>query len=121
MKTYWRLKDVPELHGLTARERRRVHQECLRRHFNSARVTRRSLAAFFVLGLTLFISMFAGMRIPDLIHATAPPSYLTNWDFLVLTVSAAVMTTIGFSIGRFLFSAIAIPALRPFYGELIEG
>ena len=37
MSIYWSLKSVPELASLTRKQRRRVHEKCLRRHFFHAR------------------------------------------------------------------------------------
>jgi hypothetical protein len=108
MRIYWSLKSVPELAALTRKERRRVHEECLRRHFWRAPASCRSitahLAQIFILAGIMFvcisISGACGMK----------PNF---WIFLVSAF-------IGMPAGSFVFSRIAIPVLRPFYREFIE-
>ena len=105
---YWTLKSVPELARLPRKERRRVHEQCVRRHFLFARATARSLTAYVASILTVGIVVFLAASIRQLFGIT--------YHFWFVLVSALV----GIEIGRFIFSRIAIPALRPFYHDFIQ-
>jgi hypothetical protein len=108
MSIYWSLKSVPELAPLTRKQRRRVHEQCLRRHFFLARATARSVLAYGAALLITSILVFLGASI-------SAGSGITRSVWLI--VSALV----GFALGRFVLSRIAVPVLRPFYREFIEG
>ena len=105
---YWRLKSVPELARLPRKERRRVHEQCLRRHFWFARATARSLTAYVSSIFTVVIVVFLGTSIPQVFGIT-----YHSWFVLA---SAFV----GVQIALFVVSRIAIPVLRPFYNEYIQ-
>src|SRR6266852_1909082 len=108
MKIYWRLKDVPELAPLAPKERRRVHELCLRRHFLYTRPKRRSIAAYIAClscGISVGVlgifgsSLLARVGVSD-----------CGWCSFVALI-------FGMMLGWFLFTRIAIPSLRPFYTE----
>ena len=105
---YWTLKSVPELAPLPRKQRRRVHEQCLRRHFWFARATARSITAYAACILIAAGVVFLGVSIP--------PLFGVAYSFWFVLLSA----WIGFEIGRFVFSRIAIPVLRPFYHEFIQ-
>src|SRR6266566_3095121 len=65
MDTYWSLKSVPELAPLTRQQRRRVHEQCLQRHFFRARGTRRSVLAFVSALFIATVFLFLGASIPS--------------------------------------------------------
>jgi hypothetical protein len=109
MEIYWTLKDVPELASLPPKERRRVHELCLRQHFLYARPTRRSMLAY---AACLTCAILVGVLGGDLLRL------LSGKESLWLTVGP---TTIGMMLGWGIFSRIAIPSLRPFYGRVIGG
>ncbi len=108
MNIYWSLKSVPELAPLTRKQRRRVHEQCLQRHFFRARATGRSIFAFLSGLFIATVVLFLGASIPS--------SVGIPHSFWFLPISAMV----GFGLGRFALSRIAIPVLRPFYREFIE-
>lgn len=108
MSIYWSLKSVPELAPLTGKQRRRVHEHCIRRHFWFARATRRSVFAYLAFLFTVVVFMAGGdtiLRALGVAHRF--------WITLVLAY-------IGFFAANFIFSRIAIPLLRPFYQEFIQ-
>ena len=108
MKIYWRLEDVAELAPLAPKERRRVHDLCLRRHFLYTRPTRRSVLAYIA-----FLSASISVAILGsglLARVVAPYS---GWCSLEARL-------IGMMLGWFLFTRIAIPSLRSHYTEFIE-
>ena len=109
MKIYWTLKDVPELASLPPKERRRVHELCLRQYFLYARPTRRSMSAYA--GCLLCV-ILVGVLGVDLLR------FLSGKESLWFSVAAM---TIGMMLGWGLFSRIAIPSLRPFYGRFVGG
>jgi hypothetical protein len=108
MKIYWTLKSVPELAPLTEKQRRRVHMQCLRRHFWFAPTTGRSIVAYLSLILITVIILVVG------------GSILRAFGGAYIFWLDAVLAGIGFMAGSFVFSRIAIPVLRPFYHEFIE-
>lgn len=108
MSIYLSLKSVPELAPLTRKQRCRVHEQCLHRHFFRAPTTTRSISAFVAALFTVIVFMIFGAHIPSWFGV--PRSV---WYF---PISALV----GFGLGRFVLSRIAIPTLRPFYREFIE-
>ena len=108
MSIYWSLKSVPELARLTHKQRRQVHGQCLRRYFFRARATSRSIAAFFA---AIFIASLFGF-----LGASVPSWFGISHGFWCIPVGAII----GFAIGRFVLSRIAIPILRPFYREFIN-
>src|SRR5579863_5515354 len=99
---YWTLKSVPELARLPRKERRRAHEQCLRRHFWFARATARSVTAYVGSIFTVAIFVFLATSIPQFFGIA------NHWWFVL------VPALIGFEIARFVFSRIAIPVLRPF-------
>jgi cytochrome c biogenesis protein CcdA len=108
MSIYWSLKDVPELAALTPRQRGRVHESCLRRHFLTARATRQSVAIYAAFLLCSIALTLLVTNVPELL----------GFQFSIwFTV---VGGTIGSFMGWFLLSRLAIPFLRPFYREIIE-
>jgi len=107
MSIYWSLKSVPELAPLTRKQRRRVHEQCLRRHFFRARATARSVSAYAAALLIAIIFAIVGASIP------AGSGVARSVWFIGLAL-------VGFELGRFVLSRIAIPVLRPFYCEFIE-
>lgn len=107
MNIYWSLKSVPELAPLTRKQRRRVHAQCLRRHFFAARAAARSISAYLAAIVIASVFIYLGSTIP-----TAPG--------VVRGIAFALSVVIGFELGRFVLSRIAIPVLRPFYSEFIE-
>ena len=105
---YWTLESVPELSSLTPKQRWRVHSECLRRHFYDAPATWRSISAYLAAVVLPVFIIWGGesvLRSFGLYHG--------DWVRLVLAAIGAV-------VGMFLFSRIAIPALRPYYREFIQ-
>jgi hypothetical protein len=108
MSIYWSLKDVPELATLTRKQRRRVHERCLRRHFWSAPVTRRSIAAYFVLLVFLLGSLLAGISLSRVFGCPDNVWFIGTSAFF------------GTVVGKYIFSRIAIPVLRPFYHDFIQ-
>ncbi len=104
MKFYWLLKQVPELHGLSPAERRRVHGACLCETFKSLRCT----FALFVCGLCGGAGFFVGY-LPYLVFG-AP---LSTW---LPTLGAFI----GGGIGCFIFDHTMLSYLRPFYAEYIK-
>jgi hypothetical protein len=109
MKIYWTLKDVPELASLPPKERRRVHELCLRQHFLYARPSRWSMLAYAAcLICAILVSVLGG----DLLEL------LSDKESLWFTVGAM---TIGIMMGWGLFSRMAIPSVRPFYGRTLGG
>jgi hypothetical protein len=105
---YWTFKSVPELARLPRKERRRVHEQCLRRHFWLARATARSLTAYVASIFTTVIVVFLATSIPQIFGIT--------YHLWFVLASAFV----GFEIAGFVFSRIAIPVLRPFYYEFTQ-
>ncbi len=104
---YWTLKSVSELASLPRKQRRRVHEQCLRRHFWFARATTRSVTAYTASIVSVAAIVLLGITISEklgLAHGT--------WFVFVLAL-------IGFEVSRFVCSRIAIPVLRPFYHEFI--
>ena len=108
MTIYWSLKNVPELAPLTRKKRRQVHEQCLRRYFFRARATSRSIAAYLA---AMFTASFFGF-----VGATIPSWFGISHGFWFIPFGAII----GFEIGRFVLSRIAIPTLRPFYREFIN-
>jgi len=105
---YWTLKSVPELAALTRKQRRRVHEQCLRHHFWYASATRRSITAYLSLIFTIVIVCIGGESVLSALGMAD--------HFWSIYISAGI----GFLAGSFVFSRIAIPVLRPFYHEFIE-
>src|SRR3989442_211695 len=106
MKIYWRLKEVPELAPLAPKERRRVHEICLRRHFLCARPTPRSVAAFVAL-LSCGIAVgILGTALLARVGASDP-----LWNIAAMTI--------GGMLGWFLLTQISLPSLRPHYTEYL--
>jgi hypothetical protein len=105
---YWRLKSVPELASLTWKQRRRVHEQCLRRHLFHAPATCRSIIACLSHIFTVVIVLIGGNSVLGAFGVTR--NYCV-WFILAGAGSLA---------GSFVFSRIAIPVLRPFYGEFAE-
>ena len=105
---YWTLKSVPELARLPRKERRRVHERCLRRHFLFGRATARSVTAYVISIFTVAIFVF--------LATTISQHFGIAYHSWFVFVSALV----GFAIAHFVFSRIAIPVLRPFYRDFIE-
>jgi hypothetical protein len=108
MRIYWSLKSAPELAALTRKERRRVHEECLRRLFWHAPAGCRSITAYLAQMFILAGTMFVGISIFGAFGIKS-----NFWIFLALAF-------IGGPVGSFVFSQLAIPVLRPFYPELID-
>ena len=108
MKIYWTLKSVPELASLTRKQRCRVHEQCLRRHFWYAGPTWRS-----VVGYSAFIFTVAGFVL-------AGESILRLFGVGHSFWTTVVCAFIGAVVGSFVISQIAISMLRPFYQEFIE-
>ncbi len=108
MKIYWSLKSVPELSELPRKQRRHVHEQCLQLHFFRARATARSLLAFLACLAVSAACVSLGVIVCSWIGIP-----WSLWD----TLAPAL---VGFECGRFVLSRIAIPVLRPFYGEFIE-
>jgi NhaP-type Na+/H+ or K+/H+ antiporter len=107
MSIYWSLKSVPELAPLTRKQRRRVHERCLRRHFFAVRATARSISAYVAAIVIASVFIFLGASIP------IPSGVARSICFIISAL-------VGFELGRFILSRIAIPVLRPFYREFIE-
>jgi RsiW-degrading membrane proteinase PrsW (M82 family) len=105
---FWSLKSVPELALLPRKQRRSVHARCLRRYFFAAPATPRSVAAYVAFILTVTIVVAAGESIRR--------AYGIEHSFWM----TIILAFIGGIIGSFIFSRIAIPALRPFYQLFIE-
>jgi hypothetical protein len=108
MSIFFSLKSVPELALLTRKQRCQVHELCLQRYFFRARATSRSITALLVAIFTASIFAFLGASIPSWFGVSR--------SFWFMPVGAMI----GFAIGRFVLSRIAIPALRPFYREFIK-
>jgi len=108
MRVYWSLKSVPELSALTGKQRRRIHHQCLRRHFWFAPATRRSVAAFLSSIFATSAVVSGGVGILFAL------GYTNNFW------AVGVLGYIGWTCGMFVSSRIAIPALRPFYRAFIE-
>ena len=106
MKIYWRLKEVPEFARLAPKERRRVHELCLRQYFLNARW-----------GLLAYI-VFLGSGVLVGVLTNDATARLSGSASLWLTGGAM---TAGMMLGRYIFIRMAIPILRPFYGRFIEG
>jgi hypothetical protein len=109
MKIYWSLRDVPELAPLSPAERIRIHEACLNRHFFKAQVTRTSLTAFIVMLILCPVALVALMTWMIQIFGGTTPLWLI---FLTMVVGA--------TLGRFVFSRIAVAHLRQFYSEYIQ-
>jgi hypothetical protein len=109
MGLYWSLKSVPELATLGRKQRRQIHEQCLRRYFFSAPTTPRSVAAFAVALFTAIAFIILGVNLPPLLGLSAS---------LWISMGSAGL---GCGLGRFFLSRIAIPALRPYYREFLEG
>jgi hypothetical protein len=107
MSIYWSLKNVPELAPLTRKQRRRVHEQCLRLHFWRAPVTRRSIVAYLVLLFTLIGSVLLGISLSSVFGCPNSVWFIGTSAFF------------GAAIGKHIFSRIAIPVLRPFYHDFI--
>ena len=107
MSIYWSLKSVPELASLTRKQRRRVHEKCLRRHFFHARATTRSFLAYLAFLLIALVFVVCGASLPTSSGMAGGPWFCG---------SAAV----GFEVGRFVLSRIAIPVVRPFYRDFMQ-
>src|SRR4051812_9560024 len=99
---YWSLKSVPELALLPRKQRRRVHEQCLRRHFWGASATGRSVAAYLSLILSATVVVVGGTSILRAL-GIAHSFWITSG-----------LAIIGLIIGEFIFSRVAIPAMRPF-------
>ena len=107
MNIYWSLKSVPELAPLSRKQRRRVHEQCLRRYFFRARATARSVSAYVAALFIAILFVYLGASIPA-------------GSGIVRGVWFIGSALVGFELGRFVLSRIAIPVLRPFYGEFTE-
>src|SRR6266571_8700088 len=106
MKIYWRLKKVPELAPLAQKERSRVHEICLRRHFLYTRPTPRGVVAFLAfLGCGITVGIL-GTALLARVGASDP-----LWNIAAMTI--------GGVLGWFLFTRIAMPSLRPHYTEYL--
>jgi membrane protein DedA with SNARE-associated domain len=99
---------VPELSSLTRRQQKRVHELCYRRHFLFARATARSVASLLAYIFTVASVVLLGNGVLAFLGS---PNY---WSTIIFAL-------IGGSVGSFVASRIAIPALRPFYHEFIDG
>ena len=108
MSIYWSLRDVPELAPLTRKQRRRVHERCLRRYFWGAPITRRSITAYLVLLVFLLGSLLAGVSL----------SRVFGYPDSVWFIGTSAL--FGAVFGKYIFSRIAIPVLRPFYRDFIQ-
>ena len=108
MNIYLSLKSVPELAPLTRKQRSRIHEQCLQRHFFRAPATARSISAFLA-------ALFTAAIFPILGDSVSRWFGVSD-SFWFILVSAML----GFGFGRLVLSRIAIPALRPFYREFIE-
>jgi hypothetical protein len=108
MSIYWSLKEVPELAPLSRKQRQQVHEECLWRYFFRAPATARSILAFSAALFTAAILTLVGTSVPEWFGLPR--------SFWYVPVSA----TIGFELGRYVLTRIAIPVLRPFYREFIK-
>ena len=105
MTFYWSLKSVPELSGLSAPERRRVHRACYSRHaFRSARC----LIALGICGLCGGAGAAAG----SFVHL------LFGVPFSIWHV--AIGGGIGGGLGGFYFGHTVTSYLRPFYADYIK-
>jgi len=107
MSIYWSLKSVPELAPLPHSQRRQVHEQCLQRHFWEAPATRRSVAAYLIWIVMVATSVSLGAWLPRAVGV--PDGY---WFILISGL-------LGATVASYIFSRIAIPALRPFYREYI--
>ncbi len=107
MSIYWSLKSVPELARLTRKQRRRVHEQCLRRHFWGAPATRRSVLAYLIMVATV---VSCGVLTISMASAFGWPN----------TWAVGVAAFFGANVGSYIFSRIAIPVLRPFYQAFVE-
>jgi len=97
---------VPELAPLGPKERRRVHEICLRRHFLCTRPTPRGIAAFVAfLGCSITVGILGNAL---LARVGASDSL---WNIAAMTI--------GPMLGWFLFTRIATPSLRPHYTEYL--
>lgn len=105
---YWLLRDVPELAGLSAGQKRQVHRLCVRRHFLFAPITWRSAFAYAASILSVVIFTVLGGYVSKLINVQ------TSIWFIICGAA------LGASVGTFLFSHIAIHSVRAFYPEIIE-
>lgn len=105
---YWSLKDIPELAALSARQKRRVHAQCVRSHFLFAPLTRRGAFAYGALTLSVAVFTALGSYVPKLINVQS-----SIWPIIC-------GTALGAWLGTFLFSHIAIPSVRSFYRETIK-
>jgi hypothetical protein len=105
MTFYWTLKSVPELSGLSPRERQQVHHVCYSRHvFRSARC----LIALCLCGLC----GGAGVAVGSFAHL------LFGVQFSIWHV--AIGGGIGGGLGGFYFGQTVTSYLRPFYAAYIN-
>jgi hypothetical protein len=108
-KFFWSLADVPELAELSAKQRRMVHLTCVRRHLLFAPLTSRSAFAYGVFIFCVAVFAALGAFVQKLVDAVG--------NSLWFVVGGAVL---GAWIGAYLFSRMAIAAVRGFYHEVIS-
>lgn len=106
---FWRLKSVPELAPLTARQRHRVHRRCLNWYLWYGRATPRGVAFY----PTLIGGIFAGFWGSGIV-LRASGFERGVWVYLAECL-------IGVLMGMYFSSRVVIPVLRPLYTGFLEG
>src|SRR3954465_15169137 len=106
MQVYWSLKQIPELAGLSRRDRWRVFNGCGRKHhaFN-ARITHQNVIAYVL----VFLVPFSGVVVSSLLH-------FENYSDLLCTFPLATGTMVGW----FIYSRLQMNRLRPYYSEFVR-
>ncbi len=104
MNLYIRLKNVPELKGLTVRQRSVVHRLCYQRYgFNSWKIWLALLFYGFCGGLGVVAGKILFLRFG-----------------LAFFPAMLIGTLAGAGVGFIIFRNIVIQHLRPFYAECIK-
>lgn len=104
MKFYIRLKDAPELQGLSASQRALVHRLCYQRCVGSAW---QIWLANLLLGLCGGFGVWAGKLAAQFSDLPFMPTIIAG-------------TCVGAMVGFLVFRQIVISHLRPFYPECIK-
>ena len=104
MQIYWSLSQIPELVGLSRRQRRKVFESCRSRYMLRARVTRWSLIAY----LSFLCAPVASVALASVVLDVR-----SEWIWSLIVVA-------GTLIGLRSSTLISMSYLRPHYRDYIQ-